>query len=46
MKFIKGMVLGTCITAGAFMFYTENTKKGKKMMKQGKKFIKNIDFLG
>ena len=45
MKFVKGMILGTCISAGAFMLYTENSKKAKKMMKQGKKMIKNMGIM-
>ena len=42
MNFIKGVILGTCISAGALMLYNESSKNGKKMMKQGKKWIKNI----
>lgn len=45
MKFVKGMILGTCISAGAFMLYSENNKKAKKMMKQGKKMIKNMGIM-
>ena len=45
MKFIKGVIVGTCISAGAFMWYAETTKSGKKMMKQGKKIIKNMGMM-
>ena len=43
MKFIKGMVMGTLISAGAMMMYTDNygmmnkrriTKKGKQIAKK------------
>ena len=43
MKFMKGVILGTVISAGGFMLYNEMSKSGKnKMMKQGKKFMKNM----
>ena len=46
MKFIKGLIVGTVISAGAWMLYSETTKNGKnKMIKQGKKFIKNIGMM-
>lgn len=43
MKFVKGMMLGTAITAGAMMMYSgsiDDTKK--KMMKKGKQFAKRM----
>ncbi len=45
MKFVKGVIVGTCISAGALMLYAESTKTGKKMMKQGKKFMKNMGMI-
>lgn len=46
MKFIKGVILGTAISAGAIMLYNEATKTGKnKFMKQGKKFMKNMGMM-
>ena len=43
MRFIKGVIVGTAISAGAWMLYNESKKTGKnKMMRQGKKFMKNI----
>ena len=39
MKFIKGVVVGTMITAGVAMMYTDSNNR-KKIMKQGKKFMK------
>lgn len=43
MKFVKGMMIGTAITAGAMMMYSgsiDDTKK--KMMKKGKQFAKRM----
>ena len=46
MKFIKGVILGTVISAGAWMLYSETTKNGRnKVMKQGKKFMKNMGMM-
>lgn len=46
MKFIKGLIVGTAISAGAWMIFSETTKSGKnKMMKQGKKFMKNMGMM-
>ena len=36
MKFVKGMITGMIITAGAAMVYTEYTVGPNKMLKQGK----------
>lgn len=43
MKFIKGVMIGTALTAGAMMMYSgsiDDTKK--KMMKKGKQFAKKM----
>lgn len=46
MKFLKGIIWGTAISAGAFMLYNEATKTGKnKLMKQGKKIMKNMGMM-
>lgn len=46
MKFIKGLIVGTAISAGAWMILSETTRSGKnKMIKQGKKFIKNMGMM-
>lgn len=43
MKFIKGMMLGTMISAGIVFMYSESMgKTKKKMIKKGKKFIKDM----
>lgn len=44
MKFVKGMVLGTMVTAGMMMMYKEGKSK-KKMMKKGKQFIKKMGIM-
>ena len=43
MKFVKGMLIGTIVSEGVIWMYNEMNKyKKKKMMKKGKKFIKEI----
>jgi hypothetical protein len=46
LKFVKGMVMGTIISAGAIMLYNErNMLKKNKMMKKGKQFIKKMGII-
>ncbi len=46
MKFIKGVIWGTVISAGALMVYSEMSKTSKnKFMKQGKKIMKNFGMM-
>ena len=46
MKFIKGLIVGTAISAGVLMLYSETNKSEKnKMMKKGKKIMKNIGMM-
>lgn len=45
MKFIKGMITGMVITAGAAMMYTEYFAKPNKMIKQGRKLIKKLGMI-
>lgn len=46
MKFIKGMVMGTLISAGVVMMYNErNSMKRNKMVKKGKQFIKKMGII-
>lgn len=44
MKFIKGMVMGSLISAGAIMMYTESTgmMNKKKIIKKGKQMAKKM----
>ena len=46
MKFAKGLVVGTLISAGIALYYSETTKSDRKrMMKHGKKWIKNMGWM-
>lgn len=46
MKFAKGVMIGTLISAGVALYYTEiNKSAGKKIMKQGKRWIKNMGII-
>ena len=43
MKFAKGVMVGTLLSAGVALYFAETTKGGRKrMMKQGKKMLKNM----
>lgn len=46
MKFIKGMVIGTMVSAGIAMMYADTTGKGKKMMmKKSKQMAKKMGII-
>ena len=46
MKFVKGMVMGTLISAGVVMLYNEkNTIQKNKMMKKGRHFITKMGII-
>ena len=45
MKFVKGMIAGMVISAGAAMLCTEYMMKPNKMMKQGKKVMKKMGLI-
>ena len=43
MNFMKGVMIGSLITAGTMMMYSENLDESKrKMMKKGKQMAKKI----
>ena len=43
MKFVKGVMLGTIVTAGVAMMYMDSNQNLKKRVKkEGKKILKNI----
>lgn len=45
MKFVKGVVVGTLLSAGAVWMYGEvSGKDKKKMIKKGKKFLREMGF--
>ena len=44
MKFTKGIILGTLVTAGTMMMYSDSIDSNKrKMMKKGKQMIKKMN---
>ena len=46
MKFIKGMIMGTILSAGAMYMYSELPKSNKKkIMKTGKNLAKKIGIM-
>lgn len=46
MKFVKGMMIGTLISAGVLMMYAENSNMNKKkMMKKGKQIAKKMGIM-
>ncbi len=43
MKFVKGVMIGTLVSAGVVWMYNETTTKDKKkLMKKGRKFLKEL----
>ena len=45
MSFVKGVVLGSLITAGTMMMYSEGLDENKKkMMKKGKQIARKLKF--
>ena len=46
MKFVKGMVIGTMVSAGIAMMYMETTNRTRKnLMKKGKQVAKKMGIL-
>lgn len=46
MKFVKGMVVGSLISAGVALMYTDSMQPSrKKMIKKGKQFAKKMGLL-
>lgn len=43
MKFIKGVMIGTLVSAGAILMFSEASNMDtKRMMKKGKKILRNM----
>ena len=42
MKFVKGIVIGTAITAAAYMMYSEGLINKKRMMKQARRWANKM----
>ena len=46
MKFVKGIMLGTLISAGMMMMYTENSNMNKKkILKKGRQVAKKMGIM-
>ena len=46
MKFVKGMIMCTLVTAGIAMMYKDSMNSGRKMiMKKGKKMAKRLGIM-
>lgn len=45
MKFIKGMLIGTMVSAGIAMMYSDNNKTKRMMMKKGKQMAKKMGIM-
>ena len=46
MKFIRGMVVGTMVTAGIAMMYKDGMSHNKKkMMKKGRQMVKKLGII-
>ena len=46
MKFVKGMIMGTLLSAGAMYMYNEMSGKDKKqIMKKGKQFARKLGIM-
>lgn len=43
MKFLNGMMIGSLITAGAMLIYSESVDNGKKkMVRKGRQFARKL----
>jgi len=45
MKFTKGMIIGSMITAGIMMMCTDGNMDTKKMMKKGKQLMRKMGIM-
>lgn len=45
MKFIKGILLGTVLSAGVAIAYSESSMSRRKIMKKGRKIAKRIGIM-
>ncbi len=45
MKFMKGMLVGTLISAGVMYIMQDNENSKKKMIKKGKQFARKMGML-
>lgn len=45
MKFTKGIIIGSVITAGIMMMYSDDNINTKKMMKKGKQLMRKMGIM-
>ena len=45
MKFTKGMILGSMLTVGIMMMYSDDNMNTKKMMKKGKQMMRKMGIM-
>ncbi len=45
MKFVKGILIGTVISAGVALMYSESSMSKRKIMKKGRKIAKKIGMM-
>ena len=45
MKFVKGILIGTVISAGVALMYSESSMNKRKVMKKGRKIAKKIGIM-
>ncbi len=45
MKFMKGVLIGTMISAGVWMMYNEDMFNKNKIMKKGKQIAKKMNIM-
>ena len=45
MKFTKGVIIGSVITAGVIMMYKDNDVNTKKMIKRGKQWMRKMGIM-
>lgn len=45
MKFTKGIIIGSVITAGIMMMYADDNMNTKKMMKKGKQLMRKMGIM-
>lgn len=43
MKFIKGLLIGTIVSAGVAFVYSESSMNRRKIMRAGRKFAKKMN---
>ena len=45
MKFVKGIILGTVLSAGVAMIYSESSLNKRKIMRKGRKIAKKMGIM-